>query len=99
MMQFELFRSATIAIVLVGLSACSGVASPSREGAIASTGTCPAKDLQYLVGQPRSALFTMRFGSEVRIEMPGEMYTMDYKAARTRIVISTDERIARVLCG
>jgi Peptidase inhibitor I78 family len=61
--------------------------------------SCPAKDLQYLVGQPRTVLHTMRFGSEVRFEEPGQAYTQDYVAARTRIIFGTDGKIKSVVCG
>jgi hypothetical protein len=61
--------------------------------------SCPAKELQYLVGQSRTVLHTMRFGTEVRIEEPGQMFTMEYKASRTRIVIGANAKIERVLCG
>jgi hypothetical protein len=61
--------------------------------------TCAAKDLQYLVGQPETVLETMRFGTVVRIERPGDVITMEYSAERTRIIIGEDKRIARVICG
>lgn len=61
--------------------------------------TCAAKDLQYLIGQPESVLDTMRFGTVVRIERPGDIHTMEYSAERTRIIIGDDGRIARVICG
>jgi hypothetical protein len=61
--------------------------------------TCAAKELQHLVGQPESVLETMRFGTVVRIERPGDIHTMEYSAERTRIIIGEDGRIARVICG
>lgn len=61
--------------------------------------TCAAKDLQYLVGQPGSVLDTMRFGTVVRIERPGDVMTMEYLADRTRIILGEDGRISRVICG
>jgi len=61
--------------------------------------TCAAKDLQHLVGQPASVLDTIRFGTVVRIERPGDIHTMEYSAERTRIIIGEDGHIARVICG
>lgn len=61
--------------------------------------TCAAKELQHLVGQSASVLDTMRFGTVVRIERPGDIHTMEYSAERTRIIIGEDGRIARVICG
>ena len=61
--------------------------------------TCPAKDLQYLVGQPRTVLQTMRFGGVVRIEEPGFAYTEEYSGARTRIIIGTNGKIESIVCG
>jgi hypothetical protein len=65
----------------------------------ADIATCPAKDLQYLVGQSRTVLFTMRFGTEVRFEEPGQAYTQDFKPTRTRIIIGAEGKIARIVCG
>jgi hypothetical protein len=61
--------------------------------------SCPAKELQYLVGQPRTVLHTMRFGTEVRIEEPGDAIEKDYSASRTRILIGTNGAIKSVVCG
>jgi hypothetical protein len=66
---------------------------------VKETQTCPAKDLQYLVGQRRVVLHTMRFGSEVRIEEPGQAYTEEFSPTRTRIVIDAAGRIQQVICG
>jgi predicted RNA-binding protein Jag len=60
---------------------------------------CPAKELHYLVGQPRTVLYTMRFGTEVRIEEPGQAVTMDYRGSRTRVIIGSNGKIASVVCG
>jgi hypothetical protein len=61
--------------------------------------SCPEKELQYLIGQPRTVLFTMRFGTEVRIEEPGQVVTMEFKGSRTRIVIGVNGKIGSVICG
>jgi hypothetical protein len=107
MMQFRMVLVTTFALAT---SACNPWFDYAPKGTMpnsAATGhdpasssrTCPAKDLQYLVGQPRTVLQTMRFGSEVRFEEPGQAYTQDFVPTRTRIVIGTDSKIARVVCG
>ena len=99
----------------VGLVAAAGCAPSLADGPTASllpaasieagsagtapAQTCPAKDLQYLVGQPRTVLYTMRFGTEVRFEEPGQIYTQEFKPNRIRIVIAADGKIERILCG
>jgi Peptidase inhibitor I78 family len=103
MMQFNqsTWRLAAI-LALVACGGCNPWFDYAPKGTMPNTdlsATCPAKDLQYLVGQPRTVLYTMRFGSEVRFEEPGQMYTQDFKATRTRIIIGGDGKIARILCG
>jgi hypothetical protein len=107
MMQFRMVLVTTFALAI---SACNpwvdyapkGTmpnSAATGHGAMSNPQSCPAKDLQYLVGQPRTVLYTMRFGSEVRFEEPGQAYTQDFVATRTRIIIARDAKIARVLCG
>lgn len=88
-------------IAILSISACAPVLAqdegdymPPKE-----TTTCGAENLQYLVGQNRKVLETMRFGQTVRFEEPGHAYTMDYRTDRLRIVIGEDGKIKRVLCG
>lgn len=95
-MQFiKSFSVGLCPAMLALISACDTV--PQAEAATAQT--CPAGELQYLVGQSRTVLQTMRFGSEVRFEEPGQMYTQEFKATRTRIGIGTNGKIERILCG
>lgn len=61
--------------------------------------TCHAEDLQYLIGRPRTDLMTMRFIMPVRIEEPGNMYTMEYSAERLRIIVNEKGIIAKLMCG
>lgn len=108
-MQFRVLMSMALALTAGACNpwfdyAPKGVSTslPARaEGTVVDQSplSCPAKDLQYLVGQPRTVVDTMRFGTEVRFEEPGQMYTQEFKATRTRIVIGTDSKIARILCG
>lgn len=65
---------------------------------------CGAAGMQDLVGRPRSVLATLRLAGPVRVEEPGMMVTMDYRADRLRIVTdgpasNPRSRITRVLCG
>jgi hypothetical protein len=81
-----------------------GPVPPAPPGPPDATDTCGAAGLQSLVGQPRSVLATMRFGVPVRIEEPGQSYTMDYRADRLRILTdgpaaSPQARITQLLCG
>jgi Peptidase inhibitor I78 family len=107
MMQFRMVLASLGAL---GVSGCNPWFDYAPKGTVpnsTSTGhdpvsnpqSCPAKDLQYLVGQPRTVLQTMRFGSEVRFEEPGQAYTQEFVATRTRIIIGPDSYIVRVLCG
>jgi Peptidase inhibitor I78 family len=101
MMQFQNIAAIALPAFLALISGCNGMQQPSQPPVdTASTAqSCPAKDLQYLVGQSRTVLHTMRFGSEVRFEELGQMYTQDYKASRIRIIIGSDNKIERILCG
>jgi hypothetical protein len=74
-------------------------APKSNSNAQLASMTCPAKELQYLVGQPRTVLQTMRFGGEVRIEERGQAYPADFYPMRTRIIIGARGKIERIVCG
>ena len=97
------FGVALIMASIVAMGACSPIPMDAPVGSTpispVQTATCPASELQYLVGQSRTVLQTMRFGNEVRFEEPGQMYTQEYKATRTRIIIGEDGKISRILCG
>lgn len=60
---------------------------------------CGAGELAYLVGQPASALETIRFAGPVRFIRPGTAVTMDMNPERLNIRIDAAERIDRVSCG
>lgn len=95
------FSTSLALAALFSFAACSAPIKSVPKSAVSTppVQTCPAKDLQYLVGQPRTVLFTMRFGSEVRFEEPGQAYTTEFKASRTRIIIGRDNKIRRIVCG
>lgn len=96
--------------VIIGLLGACACAPPPKDESVKNNqsapkadplalSTCHANELQYLVGQDRKVLQTMRFGQQVRFEEPGMMYTMDYIETRLRIQIGEDGKIKRVLCG
>jgi Peptidase inhibitor I78 family len=94
------FFKASFAVLL----ACSSLACVSQTPSNTQTSesraaTCAANELQYLVGQPRTVLYTMRFAATVRIEEPGQFYTQEYRAERTRIIIDASGKITSVICG
>jgi hypothetical protein len=102
-MQLKFATRLLSALACCAISACNpwfDRAPPlAGQNSVANPQACPAKDLQYLVGQSRTVLYTMRFGSEVRFEEPGQAYTQEFKATRTRIIMGADGKIVRILCG
>jgi hypothetical protein len=110
-MQFKQIAIGLSVLSYFSLSACapstsasggvvSSPSSPSTGPSPSMTApSCPAKELQYLVGQPRTVLHTMRFGTEVRIEEPGQPVTADHRGNRTRIIVGIDGKIKSVVCG
>ncbi|WP_235829683.1 I78 family peptidase inhibitor [Frigidibacter oleivorans] len=83
---------------LLGLVACmpeggAGGGTPPMEDA------CGAAGLQQMVGQPASALDTMRFAQPMRVIRPGQAVTMDYNVERLNFAVGEDGRITRVYCG
>jgi hypothetical protein len=100
-MQFQIVALASLSLFSSSAMGCQGtpVETKAPVPVMATTGTCPAKDLQHLVGQSKTVLQTIRFGGEVRIEEPGFMYTADYRENRTRIVLGEDNTIKQVICG
>jgi Peptidase inhibitor I78 family len=111
-MQFAHATKAAFAICAIALSACNPgfdyapkgtlpkpPALPTGHDTATNPQTCPAKQLQYLVGQSRTVLQTMRFGGEIRFEEPGQMYSQEYISTRTRIVIGAGGKIERIICG
>jgi hypothetical protein len=110
-MQLQRPKSAIIASLSLITLGCAPPAAPlaatlPKPAPVATgsdvnmdTQSCPAKELQYLVGQPRTVLQTMRFGGEVRFEEPGQAYTQDFLPTRTRIIIGVNGKIERIMCG
>lgn len=82
-------------MALLALAACVEVPEPGAAPADA----CGAAGLQGLVGQPRTVLETMRFGTEVRITGEGDPVTLDFSPTRLNIAYGRDGRISRVFCG
>lgn len=94
------FRLVTLVLPL-GLLACIQPIPATVPVAVAPQieNACGAADLQNLVGQPVTALQTMRFGVVTRIIQPGTIVTMDYAPARLNIQVGDREIISGVRCG
>lgn len=107
-MQYRQFAQAALTVGAFFFASCTSANSypapnpkhsPQGQVAAPNPQTCAAKDLQYLVGQSRTVLHTMRFGGEVRFEEPGQMHTQEYSPTRTRFIIGENGKIAQILCG
>jgi hypothetical protein len=61
--------------------------------------TCNADRFQSLIGQSREVLTRMTFTNPVRVEEPGMMMTMDFRADRMRIILDERGTITAVRCG
>jgi|LNFM01.1.fsa_nt_gb hypothetical protein len=61
--------------------------------------TCGASQLQYLVGDQRRVLQTMRFSQPVRIIPHRGMVTQDFQPQRLNIWLDQYDIIERVSCG
>jgi hypothetical protein len=59
---------------------------------------CGASELQYLRGQDRAVLETIRFGVETRIVGPDMAVTADYRADRLTITYDRDDVIDSLVC-
>lgn len=88
---------APLGAALLALAAC--VQEPLPLPGIEDPDACKASELQGLVGQPASALDTMKFSQPLRVLRPGMAVTMDYSAARLNIEVDAAETITRVSCG
>ena len=90
-------------LIPLGLAACIEIESPPYPGDIPPPlppeDSCGAPDLQFLRGQPETALQTMKFGVPVRIIRPGMAVTMDYNPTRLNIEIDETGEIFRISCG
>lgn len=89
-------------VALLGLVACmpeGGAGSGAGGGMPPVEDACGAAGLQQMVGQPASALDTMRFAQPMRVIRPGQAVTMDYNAERLNFAVGEDGRITRVYCG
>ncbi len=79
------------AALTLGLAACVETAAPT-------TGTCPADELQGLIGQHRSVLDAVDY-EPMRVAGPDEAVTMDYNAERLDIRVDAAGRIVSLICG
>jgi hypothetical protein len=86
-------RFALLTLPLV-LSACLPAGGPH-----AYLGSCPAGDLQALVGQSESVAAGITYQGPKRIIYPGMMVTEEYAPERLNIEIDEAGKIARLTCG
>lgn len=89
--------------VLIALALPAALAACAEEGpgpvVDPVPDACGAAALQGLVGQNRTVLATMKFGTTTRIIDPGMAVTMDYSESRLNIWIAENNTIERVTCG
>ena len=62
-------------------------------------GSCGASTLQWLVGQPDSALQAMSFPASMRVIRPGTRITQDVVPGRLNVSVSGAGVITAVTCG
>ena len=84
--------------LLAALAACVDPA-PGLPPAPPTDEACGAPTLQWLVGQDRKVLETMKFAQPTRVIEPGMAVTMDYNPARLNIWLNEAGRIDKVTCG
>lgn len=73
--------------------------SPSPVPAKPAMDACGAANLQNLRGKPLSTLNSMQFSQPLRIILPGQMVTQDYRPERLNVEIDAQSVIVRVRCG
>jgi hypothetical protein len=87
-------RPALCLAALLPLAACFPVGGP-----FAGIGTCPARQLQPLVGRPERAAYGITYPGPTRVLHPGEITTMDHNPERLNVKIGPNGRIKRIYCG
>lgn len=88
-------KSLTPILLAAALAACAPVgAEPDETG-----DTCGAASFNRYVGQPSSALDTVRFSQPVRIIPPDTAVTMDFNPERLNFDLDEDGTIVGVRCG
>lgn len=61
--------------------------------------SCNASTLQWMVGQPESAVTGIAFENPVRVVHAGEVVTQEYIANRTTFLIDDTGVVSTVSCG
>lgn len=92
-------RPLPFAAALLALTACTveTPAEPPEEPAPETA--CGANELQYLVGQPQTALAGLRLPASTRFIGPNTAVTMDYNPERLNIRYNERGIIVEVYCG
>lgn len=80
-------------LVILSLLAVAGC-----ENASIGTKTCPAADLQHLIGAPQGALDPVGY-DPTRIAGPDDVVTMDYNPERLDVRVDAGGRIVSITCG
>lgn len=83
---------------ICGLIACMPASNDTPKPAPGAT-TCPAEDLQNLVGQAFASYDWEKIDGKLRILPPGSMMTMDHNPARTNVDTDKHGFITRIWCG
>jgi hypothetical protein len=65
----------------------------------AQTPECGAQSLQGLVGQPQSALQSMRLAQPIRVMTPPARATMDFAPQRLNVLVDAGGIITNLWCG
>lgn len=88
---------ATALVAPLLLSACMDTA-PATPAPADPADECGAAALQYLVGQPQSALAAMTFPDSTRFIGPDTMVTLDFRPDRLNIAFDAAGIITSVTC-
>ncbi len=84
------------------LAACNHVGQPymnTVNGNMPAPPSCQASTLQWMVGQPESAISGIELTNPIRIVKPGTSVTMDYNASRLTFTLDETGVISTVSCG
>ncbi|MEE9455151.1 MAG: I78 family peptidase inhibitor [Paracoccaceae bacterium] len=87
---------------MVFLGACDGPTSPYMD--TVSTvphqgGHCNSRNLQWMIGQPETAIGATEISGPIRVIRHGDAATTDHVTTRTNFRMDVDGRIAEITCG
>ena len=66
---------------------------------VAEDGLCMADTLNFLVGQPETALGAMKYPKNTRILVHGQVVNLGIDSTRLNLVLGLDRNIRFVYCG